>query len=504
MLLPVDLREWLPEDDLVWAVLDVVGALDLGEFYARYRLNGQGAAAYDPAMMVGLLVYAHAVGVKSSRAIERACTRDAGFKIAAGLLVPDHCTITRFLKAHRDAVVGLFAQVLRLCHAAGMVRLGVIAVDGTKIAANASWSKSYTAGALEHQIGEQQELLDAELVVFEQAGAELVAAQLAVDEAEDSEHGPQGGGRDDDVPPTMRRRRERVERLKAAREDLRARGEAAREEMRAVQASKQAVFDAQTAAGRRPRGPRPKDEVKTGQDARAVRGGRMPAAARASVVDVQSRRMKAKHGFVQGYNAQAAVTTDQIILAALVSQAPTDHHQLPPVLDEVRATLHAAGISAHPTTNPTHPDGGGLEAGLIAARDDPEALGVVLADAGYANEDTFTTVHGQGLTLLAPLASDEKRSRAEQPDAGHDLAQRPATALGQDRLRTPTGQQLYKLRGQSVEPTFGQLKDRGGMRQFSCRGLNAVQAEFSFAATIHNLRKLLTRNQTPAPALAGV
>ena len=150
MLLPVDLRDWLGEDDLVWHVLDVVEQLDLSGFYARYRANGQGGAAYDPAMLLALIIYAHAVGVRSSRMIERACTRDVGFMVVCGRLVPDHSTITRFLPAHRAAVEGLFAQVLRLCHQAGMVRLGVIAIDGTKIAANASWAKSYTADALAH------------------------------------------------------------------------------------------------------------------------------------------------------------------------------------------------------------------------------------------------------------------------------------------------------------------------------------------------------------------
>src|SRR5512142_555282 len=175
MLLPVDVREWLSEDDLVWHVLDVVDRLDLSKFYARYRINGQGAAAYDPAMMLALVMYAHAVEIKSSRAIERACTRDAGFKVITGLLVPDHSTVSRFVKTHQDAVQGLFAQVLRLCHEAGMVRLGVIAIDGTKIAANASWAKSYTAAALAHQIAEEQAAFDA-------LAAQLIGQQVAIDE----------------------------------------------------------------------------------------------------------------------------------------------------------------------------------------------------------------------------------------------------------------------------------------------------------------------------------
>jgi transposase len=194
MLLPTDMREWLSEDDLVWQVLDVVGELDLSVFLARYRVNGQGAAAYDPAMMLALIIYAHVVGIKSSRAIERACTRDVAFKVITGQLVPDHSTITRFLAGNREAVVGLFAQVLRICHQAGMVRVGVIAIDGTKIAANASWAKSYTAAALARRVVQEQ-------AAFEGLAAGLVGEQVAVDAAEDAEHGPDGGGPGDDLPP---------------------------------------------------------------------------------------------------------------------------------------------------------------------------------------------------------------------------------------------------------------------------------------------------------------
>jgi transposase len=208
MLLPVDVRDWLGEDDIVWHVLEVVESLDLSAFYRRYRANGQGAAAFDPAMMVALVIYAQAVGVRSSRAIERACTRDAGFKVVTGQLVPDHCTITRFLKDHREALTGLFAQVLRLCHAAGMTRVGVIAVDGTKIAANASWAKSYTDAALAHQVAEEQ-------AAFTALAAELLGEQVATDEAEDAEHGPDRG---DDLPPRLRRRRDRLAALQAARD----------------------------------------------------------------------------------------------------------------------------------------------------------------------------------------------------------------------------------------------------------------------------------------------
>jgi transposase len=510
MLLPVDLREWLSEDDLVWHVLDVVEQLDLTGFYARYRINGQGAAAYDPAMMLALTIYSHAVGIKSSRAIERACTRDAGFKVVTGLMVPDHCTIARFVRTHQDAVAGVFAQVLRLCHEAGMVRLGVIAVDGTKIAADASWAKSYTADALAHQVAEEQ-------AAFEELAAQLVGQQVAIDEGEDVEHGPHDGGRDDDLPPHLRRRAERLERIKKAKAQLDERDAAARQQMLTEQVAKQAAYDAATAAGDRPRGPRPKAEVGYGRRRRRGKDGAWidPAAARASTTDPDSRRMKSKNGFVQGYNAQTAVTADQIIVGHLVSQNPTDHHELPAVLDTTAAALRDAGIITAPTTptaltapaaERTGPEGAGepdverIEQELRTAADRDDALQIVLADAGYANEDTFAAVQDRGLILLAPLSSDEKLQRGSDPDGGQDLTARPATERGQRRLRTTTGKTLYKIRGRTAEPVFGHLKDRRGLRQFATRGLDNVTTEFSLGCSVHNIVKMFTHRQAPATA----
>ena len=490
MLLPVDLREWLSEDDLVWHVLDVVDQLDLSAFYARYRVDGHGGAGYDPAALLAVIFYAHAVGVKSSRAIERGCTRDAGFKVAAGLLVPDHCTITRFLKTHREAVEGLFGQVLRLCHAAGMVRLGVIAIDGTKIAANASWAKSYTAEALAHQVAEEQ-------AAFEKLAAGLLGEQLAADAAEDDEHGGSDrGGRDDDLPPQLRRRAERLERITRAQAQLAERDAAARGQMLAEQKAKQADYDAQVAAaargqGRRPRGRRPADQVAYGPPRRRRKDGTIadPPRPRASITDPDSRRMKAKAGYVQGYNAQTATTQDQIITGYHLSQNPTDHHELPTVLDEVTTNLQAAGI--------TTPDQPTPDQDLIQAAGRDDALGVMLADAGYANEETFTAAEDAGLHLLAPLASDEKLHLGDDPSGGQDTSQRPATTRAQHKLRTPTGRDLYKIRGRSVEPVFGHLKDRRGLRQFATRGLPAVTTELSLACTVHNILKLFTHH-TPA------
>lgn len=449
MLLPVDVREWLAEDDIVWTVLEVVAGLDLSEFNRRYRSNGQGAAAFDPELMVALVFYAQAVGVRSSRSIERACTRDAGFKVITGQLVPDHSTITRFLKDHREALTGLFAQVLRVCHAAGMTRVGVIAVDGTKIAANASWAKSYTAAALAHQIDEEQR-------AFAELAGSLLGEQVATDAAEDAQFGPDRG---DELPRALRARRDRLAALEAARADLAAREAAAREAMLGEQKNKQAAYDARKKSGKKVSGSRPADEVSLGKHP-----AKSTPAPRASVTDPASRRMKTKVGFVQGYNAQIAVTADQIILGGLVTQIPTDHHLLPGVLEAVKAALSAAGIT--------------------------EGLDTVLADAGYANETTFTHLENAELVLLAPVISNARRALGEDPGGDRDLSKLPATARAQERLRTPDGQAQYKLRGQTAEPVFGQLKDRGGLRQFARRGLANVTAEFLLACTVHNLRKL--------------
>jgi hypothetical protein len=236
------------------------------------------------------------------------------------------------------------------------------------------------------------------------------------------------------------------------------------------QKTKQAAYDQRKKAGTKVCGPRPRDEVVI----LAKRPAKSTPAPRASVTDPASRRMKAKVGFVQGYNAQIAVTDDQIILGALVTQTATDHHLLPEVLAVIKQCLTDAGIT--------------------------EELDTVLADAGYANEETFTAVEDAKLVLLAPVISDERRAAGAEPGGDRDLSELPATERAQERLRTSKGQAQYKQRGQTVEPVFGQLKDRGGMRQFARRGLANVNGEFMFACTVHNLRKLHLRRLAPAPA----
>ncbi|TQN35366.1 transposase [Blastococcus colisei] len=441
-LLPPDVRDWLPDGELAWTVKDAVDSFDLSGFKRSYRANGQGAAAFDPALMVAVLLYAHAVGVRSSRAIERHCVRDVAFRVLAGNRVPDHATIARFVTRHRQPLQELFAQVLRVCHEAGMVRLGVIAVDGTKIAANASWSKNHTSASLAHQVAEEQ-------ARYDQLAAELLDEQTRIDAAEDAEHGDDRG---DELPPPLRRRAERLARLKEAKQRLDDEQAAAVAEQEVRKAEWQRRKDAGTRRGAQP-GEHPP--------------GRNPdkdKPPRANATDPDSRTMRGGRGLVQGYNAQAAVTEDQLIVGQTLTQAATDAHQLFPVLDDAAEQLNQAGIEETPDT--------------------------WVADAGYANEETFTEAETRGLRLLAPMISDERRAAGEDPAGDKPLTSRPATARAQDRLRTPEGTEKYALRGRTVEPVFGQIKDRQGLRQLLRRGLQNAKTEWSLACTVHNLRKI--------------
>jgi transposase len=301
LLLPVDMREWLPEDDLVFIVLDAVAAVDLGEFRRRYRADGHGRAAFDPEMMVALLLYGYCQGERSSRVIEKRCVRDVGYRVIAGGLYPDHATIARFRARHEEALGGLFSQVLRLLAAEGMVSLGLLSLDGTKLAGNAAQKANRTLPQIE----------------------KLLAEAAAADAAEDARYGDAAG---EPTPRTLARRAERRERLAAARDRLAAEDKARR--------AKQQAWDAAAAAGK-PRGRRPGDEP------RANRAGTEP---RANITDPDVRVMRNQKGYVAGYNGQAVVTAQQVIAGATVSQHPVDRTLLHPLLDQCREQLDAAGI----------------------------------------------------------------------------------------------------------------------------------------------------------------
>ena len=426
MLMPVDMREWLPEDDLVFVVLDAVAALDLGEFRRRYRADGHGRAAFDPEMMVALLLYGYCQGERSSRVIEKRCVRDVAYRVIAGGLFPDHATIARFRARHEKALGGLFSQVLRLLAAEGMVSLGLLSLDGTKLAGNAAQKANRTLPQIE----------------------KLLAEAAAADAAEDARYGDAPGG---PTPRALARRAERRERLARARDRLAAEDAARRQAQRA----KQEAWDA-AAAARRPRaGQRPADEP---------RSNRNNTEPRANITDPDERVMRNQKGYVAGYNGQLVVTAQQVIVGAMLSQHPVDRTLLHPLLDTCRQQLAQAGIGPK--------------------------LRTVLADSGYVSEENFARADTDGLRLLAPLAKDPDRRRARTPKHARNLDRLPATGRAVRRLRHPRGRDDYRLRARTVEPVFGHLKTCQKLTMMSRRGLAACQSEWLLACTAHNLRKL--------------
>src|SRR5215472_11038718 len=281
LLMPVDMREWLPEDDLVYVVLDAAAALNLGGFRRKYRADGHGRAAFDPEMMVALLLYACCQGERSSRVIEKRCVRDVAYRVICGGLHPDHATIARFRARHQEALGGLFSQVLRLLAAEGMVSLGTISLDGTKLAGNAAQKANRTLPQIER----------------------LLAEAAAADAAEDARHDDAAGPA---TPRALARRAERRERLAAARDRLAAEDQARRDAQRA----RQEAWDAAAAAGKRG-GRRPGDEP--------PRTNHNNTEPRANIPDPDVRVMRNQKGYVAGYNGQLVVTAQQVIVGAMLS-----------------------------------------------------------------------------------------------------------------------------------------------------------------------------------------
>lgn len=307
MLLPPDLREWLPEDHLAWFVLDAVSELDLTAFFGAYRSDGHGRAAHDPEMMVALLVYAYAVGERSSRAIERRLEEDVAFRVIAANRRPDHATIARFRSRHAEALAELFTGVLALCAEAGLVSVGTLALDGTRIAADAADRQNRT---------------------YAQIAEEILAEAKEVDAAEDKRFGEARG---DELPGDRVSRRER---LREAKRRLDEAHDAKKHEMAAWERAT-ADYTKRTGFKRkgRPTKPRP-IPPKEGQ--------------RINLTDPDSKPVKTATGFIQGYTAQAATTEDQVIVAAEVITGGNERHRLEPMARAATDELEKAGVGEGP------------------------------------------------------------------------------------------------------------------------------------------------------------
>ena len=432
-LLPVDMMDWLPEGDIVHVVVDAVGLMELSDFEATCKVGRAGQPPFAPAMLLALLIYAYSHGVRSSRAIERLCRRDAGYRFIVGDDVPDHSVIARFRQRHAKRMKGVFLQVLELCREAGLIRLGLVALDGTKVKANASLDANRTASTIGEQIDR------------------VLAEAEATDAREDRQFGPEASG--PAMPGDLKRRGERLARLKACQEKLQAKAAAAADRQQKKIAAREGE---EKATGRRKRGRKPKDPDPS-VDPDTV----------ANTTDPESGILKTRRGWVQGYNAQAVVTTGQIILAADVTTEANDVRQLTGMLDQAQANAEAVL---------------GEEA----------LLGAAVADAGYWSEANAESPTEECELFIATQKDHKQRAalREAPPPRGRMAKSMTARERMDRKLRTKRGRALYRQRGASVEPVFGQLKDRQDAGRFSMRGLELCRGEWQIQAAVHNLRKL--------------
>jgi transposase len=497
-LMPPDVREWLPAGHLAWAVLDAVAGLDLSGFEARYRSDGQGRPAFDPQLMIGLVLYCYCKGTRSSRAVELATFDDVGARVICGGLHPDHATIARFAARHEEPLKGLLVASLAACARQGLVKVDVVAGDGTMVKANASASSNATAAELDEQVAELEALLEAEV-------ARWLAQARAADQADaerDRDDPPGGGGPGTlAVIAAMIARRQQARAVLAARDQASAEGAERRDKVTRAQARAaraaaraqreeaacqaraarwQARAAAKAAAGSRKgpdgRVPVPAEasakvaaareaERKARHAAAAAQAAQAAAAAappgQASTTDPASRLMPAKKGgYDQLYNVQVLAGACQVILAITTHDNPADTRALHPLLAAGRANLDAAGITA--------------------------PIGAALFDAGYASDANLTAPCDPDLHVAL---TRDGRPPGAAPQSWQDMAA---------KLATPAGTALYKKRGAIVEPVFAQLFSRLG-RDLHYRG-DRVSLELCLWAASHNYLKAIRRAARPAPA----
>jgi len=430
-LLPPSLKDWLPESHLVYFVCEVVDQLDLTEILRAYEEgDGRGQPAYHPAMMVKVLFYAYCVGVPSSRKMETRTYEDVAFRVIAAGQHPDHDTIAAFRNRHLKALSDLFVQVLQLCRQAGLVKLGHVALDGTKVKANASKHKAMSYG----RMCEREKALEREV-------AELLREAQQVDEAEDKRYGQSRRG--DEIPPEWRFRESRLKKIREAKEALEREAKEAARRAGKIDADDQVLVPGR---GRRPMHP---PGVPKPNDQR-------------NFTDPESKIMKdsTTKGFVQGYNAQAAVDRKaQVIVAAEVTDEANDKEQVEPMVAQMEVNLGER----------------------------PKELS---GDSGYYSEANIQRLEARWIAPLIPPGKTKHTDKEEPPLRGRIPQSLSMKERMRRKLRTKRGRAKYKLRKGIVEPVFGQIKQVRGFRAFSLRGLEKVRGEWRLICTTHNLLKL--------------
>ena len=429
MLLPPSIDEWVAQDHPVRFILACLEQMQLGCFYGSYAAEGR--PPYDPKTMLGILIYAYSNGMRSSRKISKACEDQVPLRWMSANIAPDHRAICRFRARHEADFKRVFSETLRLCAAAGLVKLGQLFVDGTKVAANAALSASY---GLEHI-------------------NKILEEAKAVDQAEDQAFGDSQG--DDRLPKELANAQQRIKRIQEAKKRL-------DDELKRKQSEQaQKVKEHEQSGPKRGRKPKAPDEVSLEK--------------KANVTDPDSRIMKDRKGFVQGYNCQAMVTEDQIVIAPAVTQDENDLYQLEPMLQQTRSCLRESGL-------------------------DP-AVETVAADAGYFRDDlNIEALEKDGPQLLICTQKSHKLRR-ELKQKGCPKGRIPENLTARDRMNrrllTKRGYAIYKKRSHTVEPVFGQIKKCLNLERFLRRGLNAATSEWTLVCAISNLMKLF-RQTVPA------
>jgi len=440
----------LPEGDLVFFLLDTVPQLDLSRCYAPYEQETRGAPPFDPAMMVCLLLYAYCVGVFSSRKLALACERNLAFMAIVGEERPDFRTISDFRKLHLEAFKDVFVQVVRLAGEAGLVKLGNVSTDGTKIQGNASRHKAMSYGYMKKEVARLREDIEA-----------LVTQASQQDAADDAALGSRRG---DELPEELARREKRLATIESAMRRLeeQAKLEAEEERQHRAEAERQRQ-------GHKRRGPAPKEVDETPADK-----------AQSNFTDPELHIMRTNNkGWDYCGNAQASVDGAwQIIVACDVTDDANDKKQAEPMAQATLAILAQAGIE-----RPKDADTGA-----------PRAIAATL-DNGYYSEAAAAALEGLGFD---PYIAAGRLRHHEEPQAGAPESPRTAKERMAAKVRTEQGRELYSRRKAIVEPVFGQVKEARGFRRFLLRGLEAIRGEWRLVCLTHNLLKLWRYGRVPA------
>lgn len=431
-LFPPSVDDWLPENHLARFIVEVIERLDLSELTRQYA--GRGSAAHHPAVLLGLLIYGYATGVPSSRKIERATYDSVAFRYIAANTHPDHDTLATFRRRFGPQLEQLFVQVLMLAREMGMLKLGKLAVDGSKIKANASRHSALSWGHLKK---------------IEQQLQQEVQQLMALAEAEDRKKIPDGM----DVPQEIARRRERLAALDEAKRKLEERARERDAQAQAEYEAKLAKRQAKRDAGKKPGGKDPDPPASGPQDKDQI-----------NLTDEQSRIMKVGAGFDQCYNAQAAVDTDSmLIVGGFVTQAGNDSQQVQPMLEVLQARQEQVGRATH-----------------------------FVADTGYFSAANVDACEQAGMVPLIARKREQHHAPVmerftEPPPLDRDA---DAVAAMAHRLKTRAGRAVYALRKQTVEPVFGVIKHVMKFRQFQLRGVRRVGHEWTLVALAWNLKRM--------------